>query len=54
MVSLLVYQLIIKVFELLKAVIIFKKFLNCAFLAGQYLFDRSAGLVAIAAPKSAI
>jgi hypothetical protein len=39
MVSLLVYQLIIKVFELLKAVFIFKKFLDSAFLAGKYLFN---------------
>ncbi len=54
MVILLVDQLVIQVFELLQAVLIFKKFLDCAFLAGKYLLNGGTRLVAIAAPKSAI
>lgn len=39
MVSLLVDQLVIQVFELLQAVFIFKKFVDGAFLAGKYLLN---------------
>jgi hypothetical protein len=39
MVSLLVDQLVIQVFELLQAVFIFKKFVDSAFLAGKYLLN---------------
>ena len=39
MVNLLVDQLVIQVFELLQAVFIFKKFVDCAFLAGKYLLN---------------
>ena len=39
MVSLLVDQLVIQVFELLQAVLIFKKFVDGTFLAGKYLLN---------------
>lgn len=39
MVILLVDQLVIQVFELLQAVFIFKKFIDCALLAGKYLLN---------------
>ena len=39
MVSLLVDQLVIQVFELLQAVFILKKFVDGAFLAGKYLLN---------------
>lgn len=51
---LLLDEFIIEIFEFLKAVIIFKKFVNCAFFITKKLLNRGAALTTIWTPESAV
>jgi len=46
-------QLVIVVFELLQAVIVIKKFVNCAVLVVEQVFNRWAALAPIVGPEVA-